>query len=1015
MKMFSRNRNRKKKDMNHSSEANRDVLNNSKLSHHPEILAMGELPPNSNAGSLNQQNDAISKYILALAEKHKTAKKEPQTWRTFLHNFAKNSTFHGVRHVFDSSSFLARRILWGLLILVSMGFLLNQVIDRILYFSRNPVTVKVEVNFNKTLRFPAVLLCNQNSFKITEAVRLGYKSMLDDLYSKDEVDRPEVLKKHNFSHVQLDELFLSTAHKKEDMIVSCSWKYRNCDEPLNCSWNDKNCSHMNFTQVLTDHGVCYVFNGKGQKTLFVSESGASSALRVVLNVEQYENMIGPYDGAGVKILLYDRRDIPSIEDHGQGIATGTHTYVGTQVVMVRKECCQFEESSAMKRLPPPTGNCTENTRKLDYYSYYSEHACDVICWTKFYAKQCHCILPHMPQIEDFPKCTLEQYFSCGTTAKRRMFEESFNKDRECNCKSSCDSVIYQPNFSYLSTSNFDIEKIFKFVNTEKLLRRFIGARDSSSATESDIFEVDKTILERLSENADKISHLLKVEIPNNLNATENEMEAARTSLSNIYTKILYSYEFQHYVVRKNFYRFVVAQNERMWSDVSQSYGTFFFKLRRSAQILRNMEDNEENAAKRFAVHNQALAEIEAKRYMTQASLKMARRCYKSYLLGRPGFRYPYMGVLNESVNDMIVPRALLKAALDRWSSEDDPIKEFSDNLVNLTAVYDSSAALLGSLYNNTGNETQLELYRKILGLWPPFGNCMRAHNGLRSHLLDDVYIYPVQEMEKRLENLKTVYSRLSDVLISTTQHVETMHKSLQRIKGSVWGNISAVFEKTRNYCKHKTPGKTELSKIVASSRTRDNTKFIKAFFEDTGSRCRQIYDNWQKLSTLEDDLFTLVRSDDDMLTFRKFYIPELAGNDTTFSAIGSRVKEAMANVLKFRQLAESGDSEFQESFRVLWTHFTNYLARNEINAQFYEENFLTMDIFFRELSYEMIEQQEAYNLIALLSDIGGSMGLFIGASILSIFEILDLFTFSFIIKKKTNKKLHVGTPGGVAV
>jgi hypothetical protein len=62
-------------------------------------------------------------------------------------------------------------------------------------------------------------------------------------------------------------------------------------------------------------------------------------------------MIGPYDGAGVKILLYDRRDIPSIEDHGQGIATGTHTYVGTQVVMVRKECCQYEQSSTVRFQP----------------------------------------------------------------------------------------------------------------------------------------------------------------------------------------------------------------------------------------------------------------------------------------------------------------------------------------------------------------------------------------------------------------------------------------------------------------------------------------------------------------------------------------------------------------------------------------------------------------------------------------------------------------------------------------
>jgi hypothetical protein len=68
----------------------------------------------------------------------------------------------------------------------------------------------------------------------------------------------------------------------------------------------------------------------------------------------------------------------------------------------------------MKRLPPPTGNCTESSRKLDYFAYYSEHACDVICWTKFYAKQCNCILPHMPQLDG--KCIME-VVSCRNLSK----------------------------------------------------------------------------------------------------------------------------------------------------------------------------------------------------------------------------------------------------------------------------------------------------------------------------------------------------------------------------------------------------------------------------------------------------------------------------------------------------------------------------------------------------------------------------------------------------------------------
>ncbi|EPY79429.1 acid-sensing ion channel 4 [Camelus ferus] len=53
------------------------------------------------------------------------------------------------------------------------------------------------------------------------------------------------------------------------------------------------------------------------------------------------------------------------------------------------------------------------------------------------------------------------------------------------------------------------------------------------------------------------------------------------------------------------------------------------------------------------------------------------------------------------------------------------------------------------------------------------------------------------------------------------------------------------------------------------------------------------------------------------------------------------------------------------------------------------ENFLVLDVFFEALTSEAMEQRAAYGLSALLGDLGGQMGLFIGASILTLLEILD--------------------------
>ncbi|XP_059925525.1 acid-sensing ion channel 1B isoform X1 [Gadus macrocephalus] len=67
-----------------------------------------------------------------------------------------------------------------------------------------------------------------------------------------------------------------------------------------------------------------------------------------------------------------------------------------------------------------------------------------------------------------------------------------------------------------------------------------------------------------------------------------------------------------------------------------------------------------------------------------------------------------------------------------------------------------------------------------------------------------------------------------------------------------------------------------------------------------------------------------------------------------------------------------------------------YLAKKyNKTEQYIADNILVLDIFFEALNYETIEQKKAYELAGLLGDIGGQMGLFIGASILTILELFD--------------------------
>ena len=60
-----------------------------------------------------------------------------------------------------------------------------------------------------------------------------------------------------------------------------------------------------------------------------------------------------------------------------------------------------------------------------------------------------------------------------------------------------------------------------------------------------------------------------------------------------------------------------------------------------------------------------------------------------------------------------------------------------------------------------------------------------------------------------------------------------------------------------------------------------------------------------------------------------------------------------------------------------------------------------MDIFYQELSYEEIEQNIAFEFLSLLGEIGGFLGLLLGASVLTVCELVDYLTLALLRKCST--------------
>ena len=53
------------------------------------------------------------------------------------------------------------------------------------------------------------------------------------------------------------------------------------------------------------------------------------------------------------------------------------------------------------------------------------------------------------------------------------------------------------------------------------------------------------------------------------------------------------------------------------------------------------------------------------------------------------------------------------------------------------------------------------------------------------------------------------------------------------------------------------------------------------------------------------------------------------------------------------------------------------------------DNSVSLQIYFSSLQYVEITSKEAYQLMALMSDVGGALGLLLGATLLTVYELLE--------------------------
>ncbi|XP_037076134.1 uncharacterized protein LOC119114679 [Pollicipes pollicipes] len=78
-----------------------------------------------------------------------------------------------------------------------------------------------------------------------------------------------------------------------------------------------------------------------------------------------------------------------------------------------------------------------------------------------------------------------------------------------------------------------------------------------------------------------------------------------------------------------------------------------------------------------------------------------------------------------------------------------------------------------------------------------------------------------------------------------------------------------------------------------------------------------------------------------------------------------------------------------EALELVQAEANAFLRQTTSDQEFIQSNFVELNVFFSAFTEERVGQQRAYTFTSLLADIGGSMGLFVGASLLTCVEMAE--------------------------
>lgn len=248
------------------------------------------------------------------------------TIKQIFNRYVDNSTLHGFRFIF-MKTFPARRFLWLALTVALAGLFFSELRNSIKLFYQYPFTTLSTTEFVADLKFPAISICNLNSFDVSKI----NKSKLRKLYEGEQFPfTGEIFDPgYDLTGDELISTLKYSSQRLKDIFQSCEWKSRDTAKTGKANL----CGAFNFTRYSNvESQECFTFNGDIAEVLTLNETGLNMAFKLELDLRANKSLSN-LEEIGVKIVIHDQSETP-LHHAGFVVSPGFQTFVEMKVKKV---------------------------------------------------------------------------------------------------------------------------------------------------------------------------------------------------------------------------------------------------------------------------------------------------------------------------------------------------------------------------------------------------------------------------------------------------------------------------------------------------------------------------------------------------------------------------------------------------------------------------------------------------------------------------------------------------------